>query len=177
MIPVCYLFLQILQLQLTSRIPDLFLPTGSPARPKLPQFEVPLVVPYRNASRDVDGITSRSSFSSVLRRISERMEVGLTHLSGIGYIPSYKPKASKPVPKLLEDDASWYKLLEDVHNFIKSCKGKSGKGNVKPFFINIVDTTAFSDADSKASVSNLFFAWLFIVQIEEEKDSGCRSSA
>jgi len=85
------------------------------------------------------------------------MEVGLTHLSGIGYIPSYKLKASKPIPKLLEDEASWYKLLEDVHNFIKSCKGKSGTGSVKPFFINIVDTTAFSDADSKVSVSNFFF--------------------
>jgi len=80
------------------------------------------------------------------------MEVGLTHLSGIGYIPSYKSKASKPVPKLLEDNGSWYKLLEDVHNFIGTCKGKSSKGSVKPFFINIIDTTAPSKADSKVSV-------------------------
>ena len=76
----------------------------------------------------------------------------MTHLSGIGYIPSYKSKASKPVPKLLEDDASWYKLLEDVHDFITSCKGKSGKGSVKPFFINIIDTMTPSDVDSKVSI-------------------------
>lgn len=85
--------------------------------------------------------------------LSERMEVSLTLLAGIGYIPSYKSKASKPVPKLLEDDVSWHKLLEDVHAFILACKGKSGKGAIKAFHINIVDTTAPADLDSKVSFS------------------------
>ncbi|KAF8817348.1 hypothetical protein BYT27DRAFT_7075291 [Phlegmacium glaucopus] len=127
----------------------LFLPTGSPVRPKLPEFHVPIIVPYRNASRDVDGITSKTPFAHVLRLLSERMEVSLTLLAGIGYIPSYKPKTSKPVPKLLEDDASWHKLLEDVHAFILACKGKNNKGTVKAFHINIVDTTALADSDPK----------------------------
>jgi len=133
----------------SNQILALLLPTGSPVRPKLPEFRVPMVVPYRNASRDVDGITSKTPFARVLRLLSERMEVSLTLLAGIGYIPSYKPKASKPVPKLLEDDTSWYKLLEDVHAFILACKGKNGKGTVKAFHINIVDTTAPTDSDPK----------------------------
>jgi hypothetical protein len=133
----------------SDQILALLLPTGSPIRPKLPEFCVPMVVPYRNASRDVDGITSKTPFARVLRLLSERMEVSLTLLAGIGYIPSYKPKASKPVPKLLEDDTSWYKLLEDVHAFILTCKGKNGKGMVKAFHINIVDTTAPTDLDPK----------------------------
>ncbi|KAF8191787.1 hypothetical protein BJ912DRAFT_1097533 [Pholiota molesta] len=128
---------------------SLLLPTGTPTRRRLPEFRIPFVVPYRNASRDVDGITSKTSFTQVLRLIADRMDVPLTLLAGIGYIPSYKPKSSKPIPKLLEDDASWYKLLEDVHAFILACKGKSGKGAIKPFHINIIDTTAPNDSDSK----------------------------
>jgi hypothetical protein len=84
------------------------------------------------------------------------MEVSMTLLAGIGYIPSYKPKASKPVPKLLEDDTSWYKLLEDVHAFILACKGKNGKGMVKAFHINIIDTTALADSDPKVRFPEYF---------------------
>jgi len=86
------------------------------------------------------------------------MEVSLTLLAGIGYIPSYKSKASKPVPKLLEDDTSWHKLLEDVHAFILTCKGKSGKGTIKAFHINIVDTTAPVDSDPKVSFAKSIHA-------------------
>lgn len=91
-----------------------------------------------------------------MRLLSERMEVSMTLLAGIGYIPSYKPKASKPVPKLLEDDTSWYKLLEDVHAFILACKGKNGKGMVKAFHINIIDTTALADSDPKVRFPEYF---------------------
>ncbi|KJA17557.1 hypothetical protein HYPSUDRAFT_206148 [Hypholoma sublateritium FD-334 SS-4] len=124
---------------------------SSPTPLRMPFFVVPFVVPYRKASRDVDGITSKTTFPRVLRLILERMEVPLTLLGGIGYVPSYKPKSSKPVPKLLEDERSWTKLLEDVHAFTVTCKGKNGKGAIKPFHITIVDTTASSsEADSKA---------------------------
>ena len=92
---------------------DLLLSTGLPIQPKFPEFKVLFVVPYCNASRNVDGITSKTSFNGVLRRLSERMEVGLTHLSGIGYIPSYIAKTLKPRPLLLEDNASWYKLHQE----------------------------------------------------------------
>jgi len=108
-----------------------------------------MVVPYRNASRDIDSITSRTPFAHVMRFLSERMEVSLILLAGIGYIPLYKSKASKPIPKLLEDDASWHNLLEDVHTFIVACKGKSGKGTIKAFHISIVDTTVLADSDPK----------------------------
>jgi hypothetical protein len=139
----------------------------------LPEFRVPLVVPYRNASRDVDGITSRTPFTRVLRLISDRMDVPLTLLAGIGYVPSYKPKSSKPVPKLLEDDASWYKLLEDVHAFILSCKGKTGKGAIKPYHVNIVDTTAPTELDSKVSARPCTGDNLGLISRIEKEESCC----
>jgi len=140
------------KLTLTTFILALLIPTGSPLRRKLPEFRIPFVVPYHNASRDVDGITSRKSLVQALHIISGHMDVPLTLLAEIGYVPSFLPKSSKPHPKLLEDDASWQKLLEDVHDWIVGCKGKNGKGAIKPFHIDIVDTshtTGPSDADSK----------------------------
>ncbi|KIL55692.1 hypothetical protein M378DRAFT_90510 [Amanita muscaria Koide BX008] len=70
------------------------------------------------------------------------METQLSLLSHIGYIPSYKPKNPRPVPKLLEDTEAWKKLVDDVEEYIKSSKAKNrGNGVVKPFSITIIDTS------------------------------------
>ncbi|KAF8229465.1 hypothetical protein L208DRAFT_1424146 [Tricholoma matsutake] len=70
------------------------------------------------------------------------MEIQLSLLLHIGYIPSYKPKNPRPVPKLLEDAEAWEKLVHDVEEYIKSSKAKNqGKGIVKPFSITIIDTS------------------------------------
>jgi hypothetical protein len=63
-------------------------------------------------------------------------------LSGIAYIASYVPKSPKPVPKLLEDEKSWKKLIQGAADYIDACKQKkNGKGVVKPFSIRIFDTS------------------------------------
>jgi hypothetical protein len=57
------------------------------------------------------------------------METRLSLLARIAYVPSYKPKNPKPVPKLLEDDNDWEKLLVDVEEYRTICTAKcKGKG-------------------------------------------------
>jgi hypothetical protein len=70
-------------------------------------------------------------------------------LSGIAYIASYLPKSPKPVPKLLEDERAWKKLVKGAGEYIAECKAKKkGKGVVKAFSIRIIDT---SGVDPKAA--------------------------
>ncbi|TFY50737.1 hypothetical protein EVG20_g11357 [Dentipellis fragilis] len=131
---------------------DLILPVDPPVK-KLPKFAVPIEVPYRHAYRDIDGITSRTLFNDLMDKIATKMGVRLTLLAHIGYIPSYKPKSTKPVPKLLEGPESWCKLLMDILDYIEGCKAKNkGKGAVKPFTIVILDTSEPVD-DNKAKSS------------------------
>ncbi|PPQ84970.1 hypothetical protein CVT26_008290 [Gymnopilus dilepis] len=104
-------------------------------------FDIPVEVPYRNATRDVTGITSASSFDYVLSEIRERMDATPSQLAGLAYIPSYKPRNPKPVPKLLEDEQAWEKLVQDVRQYIETFTTKKGVSKpVKPFVITIVDT-------------------------------------
>jgi len=116
-------------------------------------FNIPFEVPYKNATQDLAGITSQMQFSTVLSHIAERMDTHISLLSSIGYIPSYKPKSPKPVPKLLEDEDAWCKLLEGVSDYITASKKKNkGHGTVKPFHILIVDTSGpLGGSDTKLS--------------------------
>jgi hypothetical protein len=86
-------------------------------------------------------IKSLMSLSLFLVAIATKMETQVTLLTAIGYIPSYKPKSSKLVPKLLEDEESYEGMMEDIQDYIDSCRAKNkGKGKVKPFSICIYDT-------------------------------------
>jgi hypothetical protein len=77
------------------------------------------------------------------------MNVSTLHLSQIGYIPSYKPKNPKPIPKMLEDEESWEILLDDVSDYIMACKSKNrGKGVVKAFTVILVDMSVPDGKDN-----------------------------
>jgi hypothetical protein len=103
-------------------------------------FDVPFEVPFEGATRNLSGITSHTSFNEFLSAVAKRMETRLSLLARIAYIPSYKPKNPKPVPKLLEDDDDWKKLLVDVEEYRTACIAKcKGKGTVKQFVIVLVD--------------------------------------
>lgn len=140
-------------------IQDLLLPVGSPlacfsrsntSTSVVTVFDIPIEVPYKNAKRDVSGITSASSFSHVLHQIAQRMDAGPSRMAAIGYIPSFLPKSPKPIPKLLEDEECWVKLIRDVREYIESFTVKRGPPKrIKPFVITIVDTIA--SADDKAT--------------------------
>lgn len=98
-------------------------------------------VPYKNATRDLT-LSASTSFNAFLVALAGRMETRISHLSSIGYIPSYKPKSPKPVPKLLEDEESYETMLEDIEEHINSSKKKNkNKGEVKSFYIRIIDTS------------------------------------
>jgi hypothetical protein len=79
-------------------------PVESPKR-KLDKFGIPFKVPFKNATRDMEGIMSYTSFNTFLKLLAEKMETHISLLSSIAYVPSYKPKVPKPVLKLLEDEA------------------------------------------------------------------------
>ncbi|KZP27093.1 hypothetical protein FIBSPDRAFT_1040299 [Athelia psychrophila] len=116
--------------------------SGAPARKDFEDFVIPFEVPFKNATRDLDGITSKTTFDHFLITLAERMETRISLLTAIAYVPSYKPKSPKPIPKLLEDERVWYKLIEDISDYIKTSKAaKRGTGAVKPFTIRIFDTS------------------------------------
>jgi hypothetical protein len=111
-------------------------------------FDVPFEVPFEGATRNLSSITSHTSFNEFLSAVAKRMETRLSLLARIAYIPSYKPKNPKPVPKLLEDDDDWEKLLVDVEEYRTGCIAKcKGKGTVKQFVIVLVD---MSGVDGKS---------------------------
>lgn len=110
-------------------------------------FDIPFDVPFKNATRKLNQITSRTSFREFIIQLSERMEVGRSLLTAIGYVPSYKPKNPKPKPTLLEEDEDWDALIQDVKDYRdESLAKKKGRGTIKPFVIAIIDTSA---ADGK----------------------------
>ncbi|KAF8239840.1 hypothetical protein L208DRAFT_1353082 [Tricholoma matsutake] len=110
---------------------ELDVPVGTP-RKKHVEFSIPFEVPYKNATRDLTGITSSTHFSQFLVAAASKMNVSTLHLTQLGYTPSYKPKNPKPVPKMLKDEESWEILLDDVSDYIEGCKSKNrGKGVVK----------------------------------------------
>ena len=104
------------------------------------EYTIIYEVPYKNATRELP-LTSGTSYSRFLIALAGKMEVSVTHLSAIGYIPSYKPKNPKPVPKLLETATDYERMMEDIADYRKTClNSKSHK--VKPFTINLSDTSA-----------------------------------
>ena len=94
-------------------------------------------------------------FTEFLKAIAKQMETHLSLLAQIAYVPSYKPKNPKPVPKLLEDDNDWEKLLVDVEEYHMICTAKcKGKGTVKQFVIVLVDMSGLdAKLDSKKVIA------------------------
>jgi hypothetical protein len=94
--------------------------------------------------------SSRLSFETFLNKLARSIGTQKSLLSGIAYTASYQPKTPKPVPKLLEDNKSWKKLIGGAEAYIASCLANKGKGVIKVFAIQIVDT---SGGDTKAMAS------------------------
>ena len=119
-------------------------------------FPIPFEVPFKSATRNLNGITSHTKFSEFLEAAAQRMETQLSLLASIAYVPSYKPKSPKPVPKLLEDNKDWETLLDDIDKYRVACMTKgTGKGTqkeagiVKAFVIKIVDISVSDEKVSK----------------------------
>ncbi|KAJ7368896.1 hypothetical protein DFH08DRAFT_796725 [Mycena albidolilacea] len=95
------------------------------ARARKNKFDMTFGVPYGNgACRELE-VSSDTPFSSFLDKLSHTME------------------NPKPIPKLLEDKKSWKKLVEGVEVHIKTSRDKNkGKGVVKPFSIQIINTSS-----------------------------------
>lgn len=111
---------------------------------------IPFEVPYNGAVRELE-IASTTSFDAFLDKLAHGMSTRKSLLSGIAYTASFQPKNPKPVPKLLEDEKSWEKLVTSVEAHVAASLGnKKGKGVIKPFTIRIVDT---SGGDTKTAVS------------------------
>ncbi|KAJ7908032.1 hypothetical protein B0H13DRAFT_2331793 [Mycena leptocephala] len=132
-------------------------------RVKIPpaKFDIPFEVPYKNGMRDLKGITSVTTFDDFLAAAAGKMGTRITQMDNIAYIPSYKPRNPKPIPKILDDDA-WEALVGDVRQHVKATQaGNHGKGQLKPFSIQIVDLSTLEDdgkkgAGKKASLTRVF---------------------
>lgn len=112
-------------------------------------FMIKYEVPVKNASRSVQ-LSMKLSFSRFLEAVAHKMEVGIRFLANIAYIPSWLPKNSKPLPKLLQNDEDYEAMLVEIEEFIAKCESANkGKGQVKPFSICIVDTSEGVAGDSK----------------------------
>lgn len=108
------------------------------------------MVPVGNASREFDA-GSDISFDKFLSKVARTMETRKSLLSGIAYIPSYVPKNPKPLPKLLESEKAWSKLVKGVEAHVAaSIKNVKGKGVVKEFSIQIYDMSNGGDPKAAA---------------------------
>jgi len=138
-----------------------------------PVIDITFEVPYKNASRDLV-IKSNISFARFLTRAAERMDTSPLLLSQIGYTLLWNtPKSGRPIAKLLEDEESFQKLIEHVWAYIDQQKARyRGKGKVKPFSIQIVDT---SEADNTAS-KVYFFDFLASVHTKRIIQGGGKKS-
>ncbi|KAJ6456077.1 hypothetical protein C8R45DRAFT_1082217 [Mycena sanguinolenta] len=129
-------------------------PVSSPAqeaRRRKSRFKITFDVPHKSgATRELE-VDSTYSFDQFLDALANKMSTRKSLLSDIAYVASFVPKTPKPVPKLLEDERGWEKLLQSVDNYISASKKKAkGRGIVKPFSIRIYDT---SGEESKASTA------------------------
>lgn len=108
----------------------------------VPFFEIPFVVPYQAATRDLDGLNSHTTFAEFLAEASKKMGVSVSHLIAIGLVASYLPKSPKPIPKLVEDETGWQRYIGAVFEWrnVQLAK-KHGKGKIPPFHITVVDTS------------------------------------
>jgi hypothetical protein len=79
---------------------------------------------------------SSTSFKHVMHQIVNKMDSGPSQMAALDYIPFYKPKNLKPVPKLLEDAKTWAKLVHDVGQYIATFENRKGTAktvNVKEY--------------------------------------------
>ncbi|KAF8219839.1 hypothetical protein L208DRAFT_1382873 [Tricholoma matsutake] len=120
------------------------------------EFPIPFEVPFKSAMWNLNGITLHTKFLEFLEAAAQQMETRLSLLASIAYVPSFKPKSPKPVPKLLEDDEDWETLLDDIDKYRVACMTKStGKGTqkeagiVKAFVIKIIDMSVSDEKVSK----------------------------
>lgn len=127
-------------------------------------------MPYKNATRDIVGITSLTPYNRVLHLLAERMDAGPTRMAAIAYIPSYKPKNPKPVPKLFENEECWEKLVSDIATYIASFKSRrtAAARTVKPFVISIIDTLGPDLAEKVTKVSGPSF---YVYSVNPDNES------
>jgi hypothetical protein len=100
-------------------------------------------VPYNNATRELK-VPCTTAFSGFMTALARKMEVSVTHLSTISYIPSYKPRNLKPVPKLLETAEDYESMMEDIEVCRKSCLKKKSR-MVKKFSTALSHTSNTPD--------------------------------
>ena len=118
-------------------------------------FNIKYEVPFNNGIRTLN-LSSTTPFVDFLKALMTKMMVPA---QAIGYIPSFLPKSPKPLPKLLEDEESYSTMIEDIGDYMALCRAKNrGKGVVKPFHIQIVDTS--SDGDSKKTKVSVLLVFL-----------------
>ena len=120
-------------------------------------FHIRFEVPCRNASCDLN-VTSDISYAKFLVEVALKMETSITHLSQLGYVPSWKiPKTGKSIPKLLEKESDFENLVDIIWTYIEEQKGKNhGKGKVKPWTILIMDTSGPEDIKKVAIIPDLY---------------------
>ncbi|KAJ3740600.1 hypothetical protein DFH05DRAFT_1529212 [Lentinula detonsa] len=86
-------------------------------------------------------LSSGASFSTFLTATAKAFNVSVSHLGALGYIPSFRPKNPKPLPKIVHSDESYEKMLEDLEDYVESLKSRKGKGKVKSFTVRLLDTS------------------------------------
>nr|GAT60583.1 predicted protein [Mycena chlorophos] len=102
-------------------------------------------------TNEEDGTSNDDETSSA----AKKMQVSISHLSGLAYTPSWIPKSHKPVPTLLADEEDYEGMLEKIDEFRAECRSKNhGKGKVKEYTIVFTDVSESSESSGKKSKKN-----------------------
>ncbi|KAJ3797142.1 hypothetical protein GGU11DRAFT_827474 [Lentinula aff. detonsa] len=112
-------------------------------------FDITYEVERDNVLHDFS-LTSSDSFATFLQNAASVFGVSSTHLGSLGYIPSYLPKSPKPLPRLINSDETYEKMIEGIESWIEEAKSKTkGKKKVKAFSIRLIDTSGPTMKESR----------------------------
>lgn len=90
-------------------------------------------------------LVNLSTYQAFLEEVAKALNVSTTHLGSIGYIPSFVKQSPKPLPKLIDDEASFRRMLLTIDNHVEEQKSKSKKGKSKAFSIRLCDRSEQGD--------------------------------
>jgi hypothetical protein len=111
----------------------------------VPPFKIEFDVPYGKYSRDLQ-IDSSWFWFKFVDEVARLMDCHASSVS-LGYILPWKVKGnSKPAPKILDGDASFEKLKNDIQIWLSEQQAKNkGKGVPKHFTVQLVNLAADAD--------------------------------
>jgi hypothetical protein len=102
-------------------------------------------------------VRTSATYSDFLDAVSSKMGVSKSHLSHLGYVPSYLPKNPKPIPVVIETEEGYEDMVNSIEAHVQHARASGRgqfKGKVKDFTVRLSDMS--EGALKERAVCDLF---------------------